>query len=65
MGKDQWIGATPCSYASTVDYVILSHECFLLVKKFEVRIQRFEPALSGKHSPVCFTFVAGGERRKN
>ena len=52
-----------CSDASIIDYVILSPECFPLIKKSEV--QKFELVLSGKYSPVCFTLVAEDERKKH
>ena len=44
------------------DYVILSLECFPLIKGFEV--QNFEPALSHKHE-LAHTFVSRDERKKS
>ena len=57
------VGTTTCSNAGTADYVILSLECFPLIKGFEV--QNFEPVLSHKHKLACFTLVVRDERKKS
>ena len=46
---------------SKLDYVILSLECFPLIKVFEV--QNFEPVLSQKHKLACFMLVVRDERK--
>ena len=47
----------------TADYVILSLQCFPLIKGFDV--QNFELLLSHEHNLACFTLVARDERRKS
>ena len=60
--KGWWIGTTTCSNASTVDYVILSLECFPVIKGFE--IQNFESVLSQKQKLACFMLVVRDEIEK-
>ena len=61
--NDWQLVTTTCSDASTVDYVILSLECFPLIKGLEV--QNFEPVLSHKHKLACFKLVIRDERKKS
>ena len=49
--------------ASTADNVILSLECFPLIKGSEV--QNFEPILFHKHKLACFKLVVKDERKKS
>ena len=46
---------------STADYVILSLECFPLIKGFEV--QNFEPILFHKHKLDCLKLVVRDKRK--
>ena len=46
----------------TADYVILSLQCFLLIKGYDV--QNFELVLSHKHKLACFTLIARDERKE-
>ena len=62
--KDWRIGTTATvMLASTADYVILSFECFPLIKRFE--IQNFEPILFHKHKLACFKLAVNDERKKS
>ena len=61
--KDWWIDTTTCSNAGTANYVILSLECFPLIKRFEV--QNFELLLSCNHKLTCFTLFSRDERKKS
>ena len=47
----------------TADYVILSLQCFPLIKGFDV--QNVELVLSHKHKLACFSLVARDKRKKS
>ena len=54
-GEDCNIGKTTCKGTSLVDYIVISHDLFSIVKMFVV--DDFSPMLSDIHNPVICTLA--------